>query len=44
MPGLLGFEIKAMATDRGRKKYETDRSHSASNMSEIETRDGKNRR
>jgi hypothetical protein len=44
MPGLLGFEIKAKATDRGRKKDETDRSHSASNMSEIETRDGKNRR
>jgi hypothetical protein len=44
MPGLLGFEIKATATDRGRKKDETDRSHSASNMTEIETRDGKNRR
>jgi hypothetical protein len=43
-PGLLDFEITATAINRGRKKDETDRSHSASNMSEIETRDGKNRR
>ena len=40
----LRFEIKATAINRGRKKYETDRSHGASNMGEIETRDGKNRR
>ncbi len=45
IPGLQGFEIKGTAINRGgHNKQETDRSHSASNMNEIETTDGKNRR
>jgi hypothetical protein len=44
IPGLLGFEIKGTPQTAVRKKYETDRSHSASNLNKIETTDGTNRR
>lgn len=42
--GLRGFGIKRRAMKCGRKKNETELSHKASNMNEIETRDDKNRR
>jgi len=45
IPGLQGFDIKGAAINReALEKYETERSHSASNMKRDRNEDGKNRR